>query len=519
MKKIQSLLLNAKGSAIMAILVLVPTITIGGIAAYQMTTQTANISFQAAAEENAYFAAEGATERVLGIIINDTKDPLVIDGTNPSLLSVIKNAGDGTEPAVSLGTQASPQTYLLQQNRYKGLAAKYITTKVPPRSDAPANTIAIEITARLYNGTSASWGDKPLASKTTYQEFDGGAVKVRGCAANYDFFAGHDYNNNVGFKMMSLSTGAHYAGNEWTTCPGMAFFSFSNECIDQPTGNDGVHASYSFFGMSFGCQNKCGKSSKVHCNANAITFGDAIGTPGTNKINLDGTSVGSFKDSQAKMVIDRISLKARSVATLGEAVALMKTDSAVKQIIDVTLKGNWYFRDANGNGIPDIDAPYFYHDGDVTTLLPMNLGMFRMKNVYLYVNGSVTDLSFASGNMFNGSQLYIMAKGDIKSFSMTNFGLASAGLVAITGGSYTNTAMMEMSGFTNTTLLSNNNINLSTGFSMTFSKRMHLVAANDISISSGFSMGGTQGSNGGKCGCTGTADETMEFSIGRRFNG
>ena len=116
------------------------------------------------------------------------------------------------------------------------MRALYVTRRVPLRKDAPANSIAIEVEARIYNNSSPQWDTAYLASKKVYQEFNGGLVKIRGCAANYDIFAANDYLQTSLLNMTYFQKLAFYAGNRWRACgltmPGAGWT--SSNCVDTP---------------------------------------------------------------------------------------------------------------------------------------------------------------------------------------------------------------------------------------------------------------------------------------------
>ncbi|MFH2123748.1 MAG: hypothetical protein ABIJ50_09750 [Pseudomonadota bacterium] len=507
------------GGAMLAALILMPVLAAGSLAAYQMANKSATVTMMAAMEEDAVFSSESVVDILIGDISNNAgKRDQIVDAAADAWLFNTST----TTPATLIRQDTSP--------RYEKLATLYTVKKLPQSAmaeGAEANTIAIEITTRTYNTANPSWNTSPNVEHVTQQEFNMGLVKVGGCAANYDFFAENEYKKTVFFSMGFGANAAFYAGNKWSSS---GFdFSMSHECIDTPGD------AYKYF-LIFPI-NIC-PWSRVDCNITPpITFENALyGKSDSNqngqtddhdaihKVNINGNDGNPYAstypypfNSMEKTIIDHISKNARSATTHAAAFAAMNDDGDVGKV-GTSLTGYWYFRDTNNNGVPDIDSPYFYHEGTLTDAFPFNMGMFRFRNTYVYVNGHMNTFQMGSGTGMNSGQLYLIASGDVKTLQMMNMTMADAGLVVLAGGSITNTAMMSGSGIGSGTMMANNNINLKKGMSMSFFNRQRLLAKHDIEEFSGFSM--SMGSTGtGTCGCTaGTADETTEMQIGRRFS-
>jgi hypothetical protein len=239
-------------------------------------------------------------------------------------------------------------------------------------------------------------------------------------------------------------------------------------------------------------------------------------------ININGNDGNPYHDAKGypwksleKDIIDHISHDARTATTHTDALAAMQADG------DVGSVGGWFFRDANHNGLPDVDTPYFYHEGDVLNPLPFKIGMFRLRNIYFYVNGNIRSFQMAgTGAGLNLGQIYLIASNDVWTFDMMNMSMMNAGMVVIAGNDVTNSSMMKGGALKAVTVFANHDIKLTSGFGMTLGQRLHLLAANDVISTSGFDMSMfTFGSSNSHCGCTGAFDETTDFAIGRRFNG
>lgn len=514
---------NERGGALLAVLLLIPVMTVGGLVSYKIANTSADQSMRATLNENATFSATNVSEIILANIVNDSdvRDAVVTTSVGSYIQDdVLGYCEDGEdEESATACTGAALFDRQTDDPRYKNISTLFLTKRVEPLPDAEPNTIAIEITVRTYNQSNPLWNSDNYVEHSTYQEFNMGLVKAVGCAANYDFYAEDEYIQTAFFNLDFLSKGASYAGNLWQI-NGLSF-SIGQECIDT-TGT----AKWNFIPL-------CG-SSKVDCNATEITFEHAIyGSSDTDdngtldreeitNINIDGNNSNPYNStapyphtSLDKTVIAKISHKAADAATHDEAFNIMKSDG------DVTKVGNWYYRDDKGNGIPDLDTPYFYHDGDLVDPLPFNIDMFRFRNVYVYVNGDITNFELmGSGSGFNFGQLYLIAKNDFISLSMMDMSMLDAGLVILAGGSVHDTEGMAGSGIGSGTIMANNGIKLTTGMSMSFGQRMKMFSGDDIEVFDGFSMSVFNfGSNDGQCGCTGGAEgETKEMEIGRRFS-
>ena len=191
----------------------------------------------------------------------------------------------------------------------------------------------------------------------------------------------------------------------------------------------------------------------------------------------------------------------------------MKSDPHVSHI------GNWYFRDVDGNYLPDFDTPYFYHDGDVINPLPFTLSMFRLRNLYFYSSGNIINFQLGgSGAGINFGKIYIIASNDVFTFNMMNMSMLDAGLVVIAGHDITNANMMSGSGIGTLTMWANNDIIFASGFNMRLATRWHLLAKNDIRSMSAMTGSFFQFSRpSAGCGAVCGSDETHEFSLGRRM--
>jgi len=530
---------DVKGGAILAVLLLIPILTAGGIAVYKMSNLGSNTSLQAAGEEHAFFAAEGAMETIIGEVLNEE-----------SKKRAVEEAEEGSY-VTGLGTDSNPRTFSLSGRRYGAMTALFVTKKVRPDDDAPPNTIALEIEARIYNDTSPAWNDMPLARKKIHQEFNQGIIKVEGCAANYDFFAAHDFISSQDSTLAGVAAGlmpdlsgldnkSYYAGHHWDNCDG-SFFDFelniwNDICIDNPS--DTADASPRIYGpwcigvfsscVSFSCADYCSQGSGASffgsngitydCDATPITFGEAISTPGIDEINVNGVSNSysfDYNYSLEKFVIGRISQDARSAATHDDAVSAMKSDDTVSSI------ENWYFRDADGNNLPDLGSPYFYHEGDLTSALPFSIDMFRFRDVYLYVDGNIKHLEMGEGSGFDYGKLYVVASVDIKAFVMMNMTMLDAGVVMIAGRDALNSNIMTMSGTKSLTILANRDVKLQTGFSFEVGDKTRILAGRDIKLTEIASVNfliNYDTPSSLTCGCTGTLEEVTELGLGKRYS-
>jgi hypothetical protein len=520
---------SERGGALLAVLLLIPVMTVGGLVSYKIANNSSDQSMRATLNENATYSASNVSEIVLATIVDDIKvrDAVV----NTAVGAYVNNEDLGFCDADEVGLEEGDDDFAnacagaptfdnqTDDRRYKNITTLFLTKRVEPLEDAEPNTIAIQITVRTYNEANPSWNSADYVEHSTYQEFNMGLVKPVGCAAKYDFFADNEYIQTALISLDMFSSGAYYAGDLWQI-KGLSF-SIGQRCIDTPG-----KAKWNFLSL-------CGF--RADCNATDISFehalyGDSDGDDnGTfdrdeiSNINIDGTDGSNPYTSNApyphtsldSTVISKISHKAAGAPTHEAAFNIMKNDG------DVTKVGNWYFRDDKGNGIPDLDTPYFYYDGDLTDAMPFSIDMFRFRNVYVYVNGSITDFQLmGSGAGFNFGQLYLMAKTDFISLKMMNMSMANAGLVILAGGDVTNGEVMSGSGIGSGTIMANGDIKLNKGMGIEFGQRSKMFAGDDIEVFDGFTMSGfNSGGNNGECGCTGGSEgESTEMQIGRRFS-
>jgi hypothetical protein len=515
-----------------------------------MANKSATVTMMAAMEEDAVFSSESVTDILIGQI---AQSGTVGVAKRDEIVKSLDNA-------MLFGT-STPQPLTRDQNtapRYKNLTTKYTVKKLPQAAlvdGAEVNSIAIEITTRTYNTANPSWDTVPHVEHITQQEFNMGLVKVGGCAANYDIFAGHDFSQASFMGINSSKKVSYYAGHEWNSSVFMGFTSSSGSCADVPntlSGSKEIQETSMMFFNRYCTNTSFGNN--ADCNATPLSFAGALygssdvnhdSTPDASQhtgLNINGTDGGPYANladstspgnipypwtSLEKTIIDRISDSARSTTDHTAAKTAMMSDPHVSHI------DNWYFRDVNGNNLPDIDTPYFYHDGDLTTALPANMRMLAFRNNYFYVDGKITSFSMMSAQGMNFGQLYLIATGDITKIEMASMTMASAGVVAMTNGHFSETAIMKMSGMNTTTLLANNSnpppspvpwgyvhenaITLNSGFDMSLMSRMHILSKDNITTGSMMTMGVLTGT-GNHCGCTGSADESTEMQIGRRFS-
>jgi hypothetical protein len=508
------------GGAMLAALILMPVLAAGSLAAYQMANKSAMVTMMAAMEEDAIFASDSVANILVGQILQT-------GATGDNYRREIVQSADGAW--LFNHSANAPATLNRDANadfRYDNLSTLYTVKKLPQTAlvgGAEANTIAVEITSRTYNNATPTWGTTPYVEHVTQQEFNMGLVKASGCASNYDFFAENEYQKSV---MMSMSFGnnaAYYAGTKWGYYGMMSFAMGGTQCID--TNGEAVMKS---FWPPF--TDICGWP-RVNCNvAPPITFENALygrsdsnrngqtdDHDGIKRINMNGNNGNSYASSypypftsMEKTVIDKISKNARPFTIHADALTAMNGDG------EVGRSGNWYFRDSNHDGKADSDTPYFYHEGDLTTTVLLNMTMFRNKNSYMYVNGNINNFQMNTALSMNAGQLYVMASGNVLTLNLMSMSMMDAGLVVLAGASIMNSSMMNGSGIGSGTMMANNDIMLNTGMSMSFANRQRLLAKNNIIESGMMSM--SMGATGtGSCGCTGFADETTEMQIGRRF--
>jgi hypothetical protein len=143
--------------------------------------------------------------------------------------------------------------------------------------------------------------------------------------------------------------------------------------------------------------------------------------------------------------------------------------------------------------------------------------MLAFRNNYFYVDGKITNFSMMSAQGMNFGQLYLIATGDITQISMMSMNMANAGVVAMTKGKYASAAAITMSGMSTASLLAHGDITLNSGMNLSMGNRMHILTQADIGTASMMTFGGLTGT-GSHCGCTGSADESTEMQIGRRFS-
>jgi hypothetical protein len=507
------------------------------MAAYHIANKSANVTMMSAMEEDALFSAESVADVVISQIINNK--------TNRENIS--RAAAD----SYVLGTSTNSPTTMGRAGatpRYQTIGSLYTVKKLPASKIVPgaeANTIALEIKTRTYNTDNPSWETKPYVERVTYQEFNKGMAAVVGCAANYDIYAQNNYTQTQFFAMDWFKNLAYYAGNQWKSCGFSMPLSgwVGSSCVDAPDSNHGVKETLiptcgcGLFGMLCDyCQNSflSGVTSTINdanCGAPQITFENALygnsdvngdGTPDRDQIhrmNINGNNGNPYSSnspypfrSMEKTVIDHISKDAWNKTTHDTALAAMKADADVSHI------GSWYFRDNDGNMIPDLDNPYFYFDGSHYEVFPFNMNAMRFRNTYIYYNGDMVDFNPGNFGMMNFGQIYLIASGNIATLNMVQMKMMDAGLVLMAGGSITNTAMMKMSGMNGATWMANDDIQMSTGMKMSMPGRLRMLAGDDV-ISTSMMSGSFITIGNGSCGCTGgSSGESTEMGIGRRYS-
>jgi len=213
------------GGAMLAVLLLVPVITAGSLAVYLMATTSTNTTMHAALEEDGIFSSSSVADVVVGTIMN-----------NSVLRTQMKDTAEGSY-LPGLGAEGAVTLSRTGTSRYRNMVTLYKVKKLQSNEFAEGvepNTIALEITTRTYNQANPAWDDGSYVEHRTYQEFNEGIIKIVGCAANYDIFAGRDYEQKQLMDFEYFKNTAYYAGNQWRSCGFSAPFSgwLSSSCVD-----------------------------------------------------------------------------------------------------------------------------------------------------------------------------------------------------------------------------------------------------------------------------------------------
>ena len=559
----KSIIEKEKGGALLAVLLLIPVFTVGGLASYKMANNSAEMTTSAALEADALFSAENVSEKILAEIVN-----------GPALQTEIINAAEGgyIKGASACQTAEDEQngendpikeacagdtTYTRRQAdpRYQNITTQYMTKKVTPLSDADPDTIAVEIIVRTYNSNNPVWRDKSkFVEHIIYQEFTKNLeVKAVGCAAKYDFFADEIYEVKSIMSFDFFTKGAYYAGEKWKST-GLNF-SLSRECIDNP-GNDATKNGSSI----------CWRS-RVDCNATNISFGHAIygdadiddnkeldrdqitnlNICGSEKKDLEkphpeeeGKAKPYFTSgvpypftSLEKTVIDKISTTARTKDTRPATLAALNSDYKTGTVGRIKAgEGYWYFKKSRVANVPAIDTPYFYYSSDelkpgdsvdMNSILPFSIDMMRLRNTYMYVNGDIKQFQLmGSGSGVNFRKFYLIASGSVSLSGMMDISMMDAGSVILAGGKVEQNAAMKGDGLSSWMIMANDSIELKGLMSMGVGTRTTMLSGENITVKKGFSMSmGAAGGNHGSCGCDGSSngetEDNTKIQIGRRF--
>jgi hypothetical protein len=505
MKGMKRVFSNSRGGAMLAVLIVVPVIAAMGLAMHYAAGNQAGATMSKAADSEAMYAAEGAAEKFLADITS-----------NSAKMADFINAkeGDYVSAPVELKDMGS------SHYRYP-FKIMYAITKVANSGANPlTNTLTFKAEAQVFNNASPSWGTAYSARADVYQEIDRGAGVLKGCAANYDIWAGDKVEEKALFSVDFFKNGAYYAGNQYDACGGFSFSFGSGQCVDvskNSTASPRAQASL----LPFFCSNQCAKRGFT-CDAPPLTFGGAIGSYGpdtspntsddVNWLNVCGDTshcgytTGGYTASDLPYDQSYEYWMKKMVNCPGDQ------DISSCNLAKTTRIGKLYYPDTNKDLIPD--APYFFYDGDYTGLFPLSMKAFRSKTVYLYVKGDILNLKMGSMDTFNTGRLVVIAKRDVTGLSMMSSSILTTGVEVIAGRNYPSGTMMEISGFSNGTILANYDITIDSMMNIGMSNRLHLVAGHDVIKKS--LMGGSLfgiGSNG-KCGADCTAID-IETSVGR----